>query len=210
MVLFFILSITSSIIHLPKQHTNPIGSLCIESWHIGFVHVLLCMMIDINHSLFVIFSLLRLAYLFDSFSVIVCETLWVEVILPRMLVFHLVNKVLEEDNRLISLVSIEVSCYSFLIFVTIVSNDTHGFLIVNNSGVCWNLVFLEKELRAEPMHITHHQLCAIASNNLLNTIRHLSCSTVCERKTEHILVSHTPLLCISYPLCQYMCLTTAR
>ena len=209
MVLFFVLSITSSIIHLPKQHTNPIGSLCIKSWHIGFVHVLLCMMIDVNHSLFVIFSLLRLAYLLDSLSVIVRETLWMEVILPRMLVFHLINEVLKEDNRLITLISIEVSCYSFLIFVTIVCNDTHGFLIVNNSGVCRNLILLEKELRAEPMYITHHQLCAIASNNLLNTIRHLPCGTVCERKTEHILVSHTLFSRISYSLCQYMCLTTS-
>ena len=210
MVLFFVLSITSSIIHLPKQHTNLIGSLCIKSWHVGLVHVLLCMMIDVNHRLFVIFSLLRLAYLLDSLSVIIRETLWVEVILPRMLMFHLIDEVLEEDNRLIAFISIEVSCYSFLIFVTIVCNDTHGFLIVNNSGVCRDLILLEKELRAEPMYITHHQLCAIASNNLLNTIRHLSCGTICERKTEHILVSHTLLLCISYPLCEDMCLTTAR
>ena len=127
-----------------------------------------------------------------------------------MLMFHLIDEVLEEDNRLIAFISIEVSCYSFLIFVTIVSNDTHGFLIVNNSGVCWNLIFLEKELRTEPMHITHHQLSAIASNNLLNTIRHLPCGTVCERKTEHILVLNTLFPRISYPLCEDMCLTTAR
>ena len=75
--------------------------------------------------------------------------------------FHLIDEVLEEDNRLITLISIEVSCYP-PIFVTIVSNDTHGFLIVTNSGVCRNLILLEKELRAEPMYITHHQLSAIA------------------------------------------------
>ena len=44
------------------------------------------------------------------------------------------------------------------------------------------------------MHITHHQFGEITSHHLLNTIGHLSCSTVGERKTEHILILHTPFL----------------
>ena len=44
---------------------------------------------------------------------------------------------------------------------------------------------------------------------LLNTVGHLSCSTIRERKTKHILILHTPFSCVSYPLCEDMCLTTS-
>ena len=56
-----------------------------------------------------------------------------EVILPWMLVFHLIDEMLKEDNRLITFVSVEVSCHSFFIFVAIISDNTHRLFVVNDS-----------------------------------------------------------------------------
>ena len=121
----------------------------------------------------------------------------------------LIDEMLKEDDCLIAFVPIEVSCYSFLILIAIVCNDAHSLFVVNNSRVGWYTTLFKEELRAETMHITYHQLREITSYYLLDTVGHLPRSTVCERKTEHILVSHTLFLCISYSLCQYMCLTTS-
>ena len=126
-----------------------------------------------------------------------------------MLVFQLIDEMLKEDNRLITFVSVEVSCHSFLIFVAIISNDTHRLFVVNNGRISWYTSLFKEELRTKTMHITHHQFGEITSHNLLNTVGHLSCSTVGERKTEHILILHTPFSCVSYPLCEDMCLTTS-
>ena len=126
-----------------------------------------------------------------------------------MLVFHLIDEMLKEDNRLITFVSVEVSCHSFFIFIAVIRNDTHRLFVVNNSRISWNPTLLKKELRTKTMHITHHQFGEITSHHLLNTVGHLSCSTVGERKTKHILILHTPFSCVSYPLCEDMCLTTS-
>ena len=145
-----------------------------------------------------------------SFSIIIRETLWMEVILPWMLVFHLIDEMLKEDNRLITFVSVEVSCYSFFIFIAIISDNTHRLFVVNDSRIGWYTSLFKEEFRTKTMHITHHQFREITSHHLLNTVGHLSCSTVGERKTKHILILHTPFSCVSYPLCEDMCLTTSR
>ena len=116
---------------------------------------------------------------------------------------------LKEDDCLIAFVSIEVSCYSFLILIAIVCNDAHRLFVVNNSRVGWYTTLFKEELRAETMHITYHQLREVTSYYLLDTVGHLPRSTVGERKTEHILILNTPFSCIPHPLCKDMSLTTS-
>ena len=73
-----------------------------------------------------------------------------------MLVFHLIDEMLKEDNRLITFVSVEVSYYSFFILVTIIRNDTHRLFVVNNGRISWYTSLFKEELRTKTMHITHH------------------------------------------------------
>ena len=73
-----------------------------------------------------------------------------------MLVFHLIDEMLKEDNRLITFVSVEVSCYSFFVFITIIRNDTHRLFVVNDSRISWYTSLFKEEFRTKTMHITHH------------------------------------------------------
>ena len=58
MVVRFVAGVTAGVIHLPEQHTDSVSQFSVKSGHIGFVHVFLCMMIDVHHRLFVVFLLL--------------------------------------------------------------------------------------------------------------------------------------------------------
>ena len=79
-----------------------------------------------------------------------------EVILPWVLVFQLIDEMLKEDNRLITFVSVEVSCYSFFIFIAVISDNTHRLFVVNNGRIGWYTSLFKEEFRTKTMHITHH------------------------------------------------------
>ena len=73
-----------------------------------------------------------------------------------MAVFQLIDEMLKEDNRLITFVSIEISCHSFFVLIAIIRNNTHRLFVVNNGRIGWYTPLFKEELRAKTMHITHH------------------------------------------------------